>query len=101
MKVILNTSFFFAPQLSEKVRAILRERWVSACKSCGCGEPVCLRMEPEEGIERLAVQTPFTDADSASRFRREVLEPIADEMTRRLGMDAFTCFSTQMEVVDL
>ncbi len=101
MKVLLNTSFFFAPQLAGDVKRDLAARWVPACASCGSGEPTCLRMEAEEGIERLAVQTPFASAAEAERFRSEVLAPVAAEMTRKYGVEAFTCFSTLMEIVDL
>lgn len=101
MKVLLNTSFFFSPAVADKVMSTLRSKWMPACKSCGESQPICLRMSSEEGIERMAIQTPFGSEEQACRFLEEVLQPIAGEMTRALGANAFTCFSTMMETVEL
>lgn len=101
MKVLLNTSFFFSPAVAAHVCDDLARRWVPACRSCGNGPTVCLRMEAEEGIERMAVQTPFDSPEQASRFRSEVMGPMASDMLHKYGADAFTCFSTMMEIVDL
>lgn len=98
---LLNTSFFFIPSIEPGVRAALREEWHQACGSCGCGTPVCLRMPPEPGVERLAIQTPFASADDAERFLNEVLGPMAGELARKFGPEAFSCFSTIMEIIDL
>lgn len=101
MNVLLNTSFFFVPQIGPELRRALAERWVPACASCGVGEPVCLAMEPEEGIERMAIQTLFADREAASRFLDEVIAPVAASLVGAFGAESFTCFSTIMEVIDL
>lgn len=101
MKTLLNTSFFFAPQVADIVEATLRNKWVPAANDAGTAPATCLRMPPEEGIIRLAVQTPFASPADAEAFRTGVAEPIANELFEKLGADAFTCFSTQMEIIDL
>lgn len=99
--VLLNTSFFFTPTVATNVRAALRDKWLKACGSCGCGEPMCLQMPPEQGVERLAIQTPFQSQEDAERFLREVLGPLAGELARHFGPEAFTAFSTIMQIVTL
>ncbi|MDE6228495.1 MAG: hypothetical protein K2M40_01760 [Muribaculaceae bacterium] len=101
MKTLLNTSFFFAPAVADRVEAALRERWVPAANAAGLAPATCLRMPPEEGIVRLAVQTPFASPAEAEGFRTEVAEPIAADLFSQLGAYAFTCFSTLMEIIDL
>ncbi len=101
MKVLLNTSFFFTHAVATAVKDTLRDYWVPACGSCGNGMPMCLKMSDDEGVERLAIQTPFASEELATRFLEEVLEPIAGKMVKSLGADSFTCFSTMMEVIDL
>lgn len=101
MKVLLNTSFFYTPTVAEAVKTTLRDYWIPACGSCGCSMPMCLKMQSEDGINRLAIQTPFDSEELAQRFLSEVLEPIAGKLVSQLGADAFTCFSTMMEVVEL
>lgn len=101
MKTLLNTSFFFSPAVASTVETTLRTRWVPACNAAGIAPATCLRLPAEEGIMRLAVQTPFASAESAEAFRSEVAEDIADELFKQLGADAFTCFSTLMEIIDL
>lgn len=101
MKALLNTSFFFAPEVAARIHETLRTRWIPACNAAGDGDATCLRLPAEEGIMRLAVQTPFADADAAERFRSEIASDIAATMQRTLGADAFTCFSTIMEIIDL
>lgn len=101
MKALLNTSFFFAPAVEHRVREVLHTRWIPACNAAGLTAATCLRLPAEDGIMRLAVQTPFADAAAAERFRDEITAPIADSMLRALGADAFTCFSTIMEIIDL
>ena len=101
MKTLLNTSFFFSPSVARTVEATLRNRWVPACHAAGIAPATCLRLPAEEGIMRLAVQTPFASAESAEAFRSEVTEAIAAQLFNELGADAFTCFSTMMEIIDL
>lgn len=101
MKVLLNTSFFFAPEAAAKVHETLRSRWIPACNAAGDGAATCLRLPAEEGIMRLAVQTRFADADAAERFRSGAASEIAATLLRTLGAGAFTCFSTIMEIIDL
>lgn len=101
MKVLLNTSFFFSPAAGNKVTSTLRDKWIPACRSCGESQPICLKMSSEEGIERLAIQTPFESEAAASRFLDEILQPIANDLTRTLGANEFTCFSTMMELIEL
>lgn len=99
--VLLNTSFFFHPRVDARLRHFLRTHWVPACLSCGAGAPTVLRMDSEEGIERLAVQTPFASHSEASRFLSEVLSPLSASLSASLGPEAFTCFSTLMDIIDL
>lgn len=99
--VLLNTSFFFIPQISQGVRVLLRTEWLPACQSCGSGEPVCLQMPDEPGVERLAIQTPFASRAEAEQFLNEVLAPIAGRITRQFGAEAFTAFSTIMDIIEL
>lgn len=98
---ILNTSFFFIPSIAPGVRTLLRDEWLAACACSGCGAPVCLKMPPEPNVERLAIQTPFPSGADAERFMSEVLAPMAGELTRKFGAEAFSCFSTIMEVTEL
>ncbi len=100
MSVLLNTSFFFAPQVADEVKSALRLRWIPAANAAGESPATCLRLPAEEGIMRLAVQTRFESAKAAEDFRLSS-EPIAAELFNKLGADAFTCFSTVMEIIDL
>lgn len=100
-KVLLNTTFFFTPKVATAVQTTLRDYWLPACGSCGESMPLCMKMPSEGGVDRLAIQTPFASEELAQRFLSEVLEPIAGKMVGQLGADAFTCFSTLMEIVDL
>lgn len=100
MKTLLNTSFFFTPEVNDHVRETLRKEWIPACNASGSGPAICLMMPLEEGVIRLAVQTPFNDAESAERFREVITAQVADSLTRTLGADAFTCFSTIMEIIN-
>lgn len=99
--ILLNTSFFFVRAIAPGVRTLMRTEWLPACASCGCSAPVCLQMPPEPGVERLAIQTLFENHEAAERFLTEVLAPIADRITRQFGAEAFTAFSTPMEVINL
>ena len=96
---LLNTSFFCSPTAEPKVVATIRERWLPACNASGAGPAMFLRMPPEEGIVRLAVQTPFADAGSAEAFRDEILEPIGAALLKALGESNYTHFSTLMEII--
>lgn len=100
MSVLLNTSFFFAPQVADKVTEALRNEWIPAANAAGEAPATCLRLPAEEGIMRMAVQTRFASATVAEAFRKES-EPIAAELFKKLGAEAFTCFSTVMEIIDL
>lgn len=100
MKALLNTSFFFTPAAESRVRPALRTQWVPASNASGTGPATCLAMPPEEGIMRLAVQTPFADAEQAENFRLTITEQVAGPLLRDLGPDAFTCFSTIMEIIE-
>ena len=101
MNALFNTTFFFAGSISPTLREFLATRWLRACDASGCGRPMCLKMEAEEGIERLAVQTPFPSRAEAERFADEVAAPMADELLRLFGPEKFTCFSTIMEEISL
>lgn len=100
MSVLLNTSFFFAPQVADEVKSALRQQWIPAANAAGESPATCLRLPAEEGIMRLAVQTRFGSAEAAEVFRLKS-EHIASELLRELGADAFTCFSTVMEIINL
>lgn len=99
--VLLNTSFFYIPTIAAGVHTLLRDEWLPTCASCGCSAPVCLQMPPEPNVERLAIQTFFPARQDAERFLAEVLQPMAGTFTRQFGAEAFSCFSTIMEVVEL
>lgn len=99
MKTLLNTSFFCSPAAEKTVMATLTDCWLPACRAAGNGSPMFLRMPAEEGVVRLAIQTPFSDAESAERFRLEVLEPIGAELLKKLGENNYTHFSTLMEII--
>lgn len=101
MSVLFNTTFFFDPGIESAVRTALRARWVRACAACGCGNPVCLRLPADDGIARIAVQTPFPTLADAERFATETAHPMAAELTADFGADTFTAFSTVMECIDL
>lgn len=101
MKVLLNTSFFFAPSAESSVRAALRDHWIPASNASGTGSAMCLALPPEEGICRMAVQTTFDNAESAQRFCDTITEQVAAPLLGKLGADSFTCFSTIMEIIDL
>lgn len=101
MKILLNTSFFFTPTAAEKVKSTLRDQWIPACRSCGESQPVCLKMSSEEGVERMAIQTLFESETEATIFLNDILQPMAADLTRALGANAFTCFSTMMDVIEL
>lgn len=101
MKILLNTSFFFSPTVADEVRRQLKSFWLPACRAAAEGEPMTLKMPAEEGIMRLAVQSVFGSASEARKFRDEVLGPETDRMTRRLGAEAFTAFTTMMEIIEL
>lgn len=100
MSVLLNTSFFFTPQVADIVKSALSGKWVPAANAAGESPATCLKLPAEEGIMRLAVQTRFESAEAADTFRRNA-EPIAAELFQKLGAEAFTCFSTVMEIIDL
>ncbi|MCM1311012.1 MAG: hypothetical protein NC301_08335 [Bacteroides sp.] len=99
MKTLLNTSFFCSPAAEQTVMQTLCQRWISACNAVGEAPAMLLRMPPEEGIVRLAVQTPFIDAESAEKFRTEILEPIGAELLKTCGENNYTHFSTLMEII--
>ena len=101
MNALFNTTFFFAPAIEPAVRSALRGRWVKACAACGCGAPMCLQMDADDGIARLAVQTPFPTLAEAERFGAEIASPLAAELTAEFGPEAFTAFSTIMEQIEL
>ncbi len=101
MKVLLNTTFFFAPTIAAEVRSALASQWLPACGACGIEPPLCLAMEPEPGVERLAIQTLFATRQSASDFLEQVAATMADELITRFGPEVFTAFSTIMEVTEL
>lgn len=101
MKALFNTSFFFDPAIEPAVRTALKARWLPACAACGCDEPVCLRMPADDGIGRLAIQTPFPTPAEAERFASEIAAPMAAELTADFGAEAFTAFSTLMEQIEL
>lgn len=101
MNTLLNTSFFFSPDVAARVRRELSGRWVPACAACGVSAPVCLQMDPEQGIARLAVQTAFADRAAAAAFLDRIAGPLAAELTVEFGAERFTSFSTLMDVVDL
>lgn len=101
MKVILNTTFFFAPNIAAQVRHHLRTQWVPACKKAGADSPLCLALEPEPGIERLAVQANFADRNAADTFLNNIAHPLGTQLTNLFGAEAFTCFSTIMDLIDL
>lgn len=101
MNALFNTTFFFSPAIETRLRAELRARWVKACEVCGCRRPMCLQMEADEGICRLAVQTPFPSRAEAERFAAEIASPLLYELTARFGEEAFTAFSTIMEETEL
>ena len=100
MSTLLNTSFFCSPSAESKVLHVLCKQWIPACNTSGNGPAMLLRMPPEEGIVRLAVQTPFADAESAENFREKVLEPIGSELLKALGENSYTHFSTLMEILN-
>lgn len=79
--------------------ATLRQHWIPACNAAGLSEALFLRMPAEEGIVRLAIQTPFADAESAEKFREEILEPIGAELLKEHGVANYTHFSTSMEII--
>ena len=101
MSVLFNTSFFFDPGIEPAVRTALRARWVRACAACGCGEPVCLRLPADDGIARLAIQTPFPTLGEAERFAAEVAAPMAADLTADFGVESFTAFTPLMEQIEL
>lgn len=101
MKALLNTSFFFAPAAESSVRAALRDHWIPASNAAGTGPAICLALPDEEGICRLAVQTPFDNAESAQRFCETITAQVVAPLLGKLGADSFTCFSTIMEIIDL
>lgn len=96
---LLNTSFFCSPAVELKVMATIRRHWLPACNAAGAAPAMFLRMPAEEGIIRLAVQTPFPDSDTAEKFRDEILEPIGAELLKALGENNYTHFSTLMEII--
>lgn len=100
MNTLLNTSFFCSPAAESKVLHVLGEKWIPACNASGTAPAMLLRMPPEEGIVRLAVQTPFADAESAEKFREEVLEPLGSELLKALGENNYTHFSTLMQILN-
>lgn len=101
MKVLLNTTFFFAPTIAAEARSALASRWLPACGACGIEPPLCLAMDSEPGVERLAIQTFFATRQSACDFLDRVAAPMADELMARFGPEVFTTFSTIMEVTEL
>ena len=101
MNALFNTTFFYDASISAPLREFLATRWLRACEVSGCGRPLCLKMASEEGIERLAVQTPFPTLAEAERFGAEIVPDMADELTRLFGPEKFTCFSTLMEEIAL
>ncbi len=101
MNALFNTTFFFAPTIAPSLREFLATRWMRACEVSGCGRPLCLKMDAEDGIERLALQTPFPSRAEAQRFADEIAAPMAQELLRLYGPERFTCFSTLMEEIAL
>ena len=101
MNALFNTSFFFDPSIEPAVLSARKSRWLCACAVSGCGNPVCLRLPADDGIARLAIQTPFPSVSEAERFAEEIAAPLAAEMTANFGVNAFTAFSTIMEQIEL
>lgn len=101
MTALFNTTFFFSPAIEQKVHGVLARHWLPACEVSGCGKPVCLTMDSEQGVCRLAIQTPFPSEQEASRFADAIAAPLAAELTSLFGAEAFTAFSTIMKVIDL
>lgn len=101
MKALVNTTFFYSPEIARELQQKIKADWLPACASCGAGQPLCLAMAAEDGIERLAVQTPFNDRETAELFLNEIIAQMAGDMLRRFGHDRFTHFSTIMDIVDL
>lgn len=99
MKALLNTSFFCAPSVESTVVRTLRDKWIPACNVAGTAPAMLLRMPDEEGIVRLAVQTPFADENAAETFRTEILEPIGAGLLKQLGENNYTHFSTIMAIL--
>jgi len=97
--VLLNTSFFCSPASEQSVLTTIRERWLPACNAAGEAPAMFLRMPAEEGIVRVAVQTPFADAAGAETFRKEILDPIGADLLKALGENNYTHFSTLMEII--
>lgn len=83
------------------IREALRARWLPACASCSIEPPMCLAMDTEQGVERLALQSVFSERDSANRFFHEIVEPMGLDFVMEFGVEDFTCFSTFMEEITL
>lgn len=102
MTSLLNTSFFYSPAVGAQVRRALGEEWLPALRrAAGAGEALTLAMPAEEGIERLAIQAPFASRAEAERFLATDGSALGDALTRRFGVEAFTCFSTLMDIIQL
>lgn len=97
MEALFNTTFFFSPAIEGEVRRRLAERWVPSCAASGSSALVCLAMDSDDGICRLAIQTCFPSVEEAGRFADEVAGAMAAELTAQFGPEAFTAFSTIME----
>lgn len=101
MMTIFNTTFFFAEAIAEKLRAELRTHWLKASTSLGVLPPLVLRMEAEEGVCRLAIQTYLQSPAEAERFEQEIASVLISYLTSMFGPEQFTAFSTIMEETKL
>lgn len=95
MRVLLNTSFFFAPEIESDVREMLRAEWVGELH-----EPMILSLPGQDGMIGLAVQSVFDSNEKAAEFLK-LAEPKAAGLLKGFGVDKFIWFSTPMAVVGL
>lgn len=101
MMTIFNTTFFFAEAIAEKLRAELRTHWLKASTALGTLPPLVLRMDSEEGVCRLAIQTYLQSRAEATRFEEEIASVLISYLSSMFGPEQFTAFSTIMEETEL
>ncbi|MDE6536394.1 MAG: DUF4286 family protein [Muribaculaceae bacterium] len=101
MMTIFNTTFFFAETIAEKLCAELRTHWLKASTALGVLPPLVLKMDSEEGVCRLAIQTYLQSRAEAARFEEEIASVLIAYLSSMFGPEKFTAFSTIMEETEL
>ncbi len=100
--IVYNVTFFYPPQLAARVHSWLSQSWVPAAAAAGCMPPLALSMDsPQEGVERMAVQSYFATAEAAEAFAAREASLLVDDMQARFGAQTVVAYPTMMTQIEL